>query len=103
MEGGRGKRKRSALPQQAMRVHKRIIGILTTGHTWQVYRFSVVDRALEDLEAKPLMELIGRFSMPVLADRSNEGGSGVTSTRSLTTLDVARVMAVLVLAAQGEL
>lgn len=97
VRAGKKRKREASVQEMPKRAHKSVIGILTTGHTWQVFRFSVESEDLSDMTEKPLVQCIGVFCVPVLQGRRTDGAS------QMTALDVARVMAVLVLAAQHEL
>lgn len=103
------------------------MGVLTTAHTWQVYRYSLPDKETQDQaqdqgqdrRAKRLLEMVGQFRMPVLASAdhscSNSSSDGTTAvppeasanaSASASAVDAAaveRVMAMLSLCAQGQL
>jgi hypothetical protein len=98
------KRKHEVVREEPVRQHKKVISVLTTAHTWQVFRFTLATTEMHDVNAKQRVAMLGTFRMPVLRNTRQEGtASGVTGPMVVDRDSVERVMAMLVLAVQGGL
>jgi hypothetical protein len=94
-------RKRKVEVQEtAERKFRQLTGILTTGHTWQVFQFTFNEEEMQDPAARMKVEYAGSFSVPILqyAGPAAQGrtGSGAEAGLRVKGEDVAKLMAMLV-------
>jgi hypothetical protein len=95
------KKRKVDFNETAERKIKELTGILTTGHTWQVFKFAFDEDEMHDPAARMRIEYAGSICLPVLpyARPSAQGqtGSGAEAVIRVKEEDVAKVMAALVM------
>lgn len=82
----------SNIDEPPPRKFQKLTGVLTTGHTWKIFKFQFDANQMSDTEAKLHIEYAGHFALPVLGD---EVGSGLNKPGNVDKKLVQSIMAAL--------